>query len=91
MEKKKKSEFSKYPIEDKAILIIGYILLGLFIVAIILPMIFIIFASFVDPVVLQNSGLTFDFSKWTLTNELVGKDVYGDKSFKEYIKSCYNK
>ena len=31
------------------------------------------------------------FSKWTLTNELVGKDVYGDKSFKEYIKSCYNK
>ncbi|MBR2760926.1 MAG: carbohydrate ABC transporter permease [Solobacterium sp.] len=65
--RKKKSEFSKYPIEDKIILIIGYILLGLFVVAIILPMIYIILASFIDPIVLQNSGLTFDFSKWTLT------------------------
>ena len=67
MEKKKKSEFSKYPVEDKTILIIGYILLGLFIVAIILPMIYIILASFIDPIVLQNSGITFDFSKWTTT------------------------
>ena len=65
--RKKKSEFSKYPIEDKIILIIGYILLGLFVIAIILPMIYIILASFIDPIVLQNSGLTFDFSKWTLT------------------------
>ena len=31
------------------------------------------------------------FSKWTLTNELVGKDVCGSSSFKEYIKQCYNK
>ena len=67
MEKKKKSEFSKYPAEDKTILIIGYVLLGLFILAIILPMIYIILASFIDPVTLQNKGLTFDFSKWTLT------------------------
>lgn len=67
MEKKKKSEFSKYPVEDKTILIIGYILLGMFILAIILPMIYIILASFIDPVTLQNKGLTFDFSKWTLT------------------------
>ena len=34
MSEKKKSEFSKYPTEDKVILIIGYILLGLFCVAI---------------------------------------------------------
>lgn len=27
------------------------------------------------------------FSKWTLTNELVGADAYGDKSFSAYIKS----
>ena len=66
-ERKKKSEFSKYPTEDKAILIVGYILLGLFLVAIILPMIYIILASFIDPITLQNKGLTFDFSKWTLT------------------------
>ena len=31
------------------------------------------------------------FSKWTLTNELVGKDVYGKLSFREYIQSCYRK
>jgi putative aldouronate transport system permease protein len=65
--KKKKSEFAKLPKEDKVILIIGYILLGLFCVAIIAPMIYIILASFIDPVTLQNQGLTFDLSKWTTT------------------------
>ena len=64
---KKKSEFAKQPTEDKALLIFGYIILGLFLVAIILPVVYIILASFVDPVTLQNSGLTFDFSKWTAT------------------------
>ena len=42
-------------------------ILGLFILAIILPVVYIILASFIDPITLQNSGLTFDFSKWTLT------------------------
>lgn len=32
-----------------------------------MPVIYIILASFIDPVTLQNQGLTFDFSKWTLT------------------------
>lgn len=67
MKTKKKSEFARHSIGDKTILIIGYVLLGLFVVAIILPVIYIILASFIDPVTLQNSGLTFDFSKWTLT------------------------
>lgn len=67
MNNKKKSEFSKYPVEDKVILTIGYILLGLFVLAIIVPMVYIVLSSFVDPVTLQNKGLTFDFSKWTLT------------------------
>ena len=65
--KKKKSEFAKLPTGDKVLLTICYIILGLFLVAIILPVIYIILASFVDPVTLQNSGLSFDFSKWTLT------------------------
>ncbi|MBR2067542.1 MAG: carbohydrate ABC transporter permease [Solobacterium sp.] len=67
MNNKQKSEFSKYPTEDKAILLFGYVLLGLFVLAIIIPMVYIVLASFVDPVTLQNKGLTFDFSKWTLT------------------------
>ena len=67
MKTKKVSEFSKYPVEDKVILTIGYTVLGLFVAAIVVPVIYIILASFIDPITLQNSGLTFDFSKWTLT------------------------
>ena len=65
--KKKKSEFAKLPAGDKVLMLIAYTILGLFLVAIILPVIYIILASFVDPVTLQNSGLSFDFSKWTAT------------------------
>lgn len=64
---KKKSDFQRLPVEDKVMTSIGYIILGLFCLAIIVPMIYIILASFIDPVTLQNQGLTFDFSKWTLT------------------------
>ena len=67
MQTKKKSEFQKLPTGDKTILIISFIILGLFLAAIIVPMVYIILASFIDPITLQNSGLTFDFSKWTLT------------------------
>jgi putative aldouronate transport system permease protein len=67
MKKKKKSEFAKLPAGDKVLMLFCYLILGLFLVAIILPVVYIILASFVDPVTLQNSGLTFDFSKWTAT------------------------
>ncbi|MDO5391555.1 MAG: carbohydrate ABC transporter permease [Eubacteriales bacterium] len=53
--------------QDRALLITGYILLGLFVVAIIVPMLYIVIASFMDPITLQNKGITFDFSKWTTT------------------------
>ena len=62
---KKKSEFSKNTPGDKAILIFAFTILGLFVLAIILPVVYIILASFIDPITLQNTGLTFDFSKWT--------------------------
>ena len=29
------------------------------------------------------------FSKWTLSNEMVGDTRYGKLSFKDYIKNCY--
>ena len=67
MNTKKKSEFAKLPAGDKTILIFAYTILALFLVAIVLPVVYIILASFIDPITLQNSGLTFDFSKWTLT------------------------
>ncbi len=58
---------TRYSGQDKILLTIGYILLGLFVVAIIVPMIYIIVASFMDPITLQNKGITFDLSKWTTT------------------------
>jgi putative aldouronate transport system permease protein len=54
-------------LSDQLLLIVGYILLGLFVVAIIIPIIYIIIASFMDPVTLQNSGISFDLEKWTTT------------------------
>ena len=64
---KKKKGFTKYTGQDKVLLAIGYVLLGLFVIAIIVPMIYIVVASFMDPITLQNKGITFDFSKWTTT------------------------
>ena len=52
---------------DKIIINFGYLLLALFVLAIIVPMVYIVVASFIDPVTLQNRGITFDFAKWTLT------------------------
>lgn len=64
---KTKSKLTKYTGQDKVLLTIGYVLLGLFVIAIIVPIIYIIIASFMDPITLQNKGVTFDFSKWTTT------------------------
>ena len=62
---KKKSVWTRYSAQDKVLLSAGYLLLGLFAVAIIVPMLYIVVASFIDPITLQNKGITFDFSKWT--------------------------
>ena len=64
---KKKSRFARYSGQDKALLIIGYVLLGIFVVAIIIPMLYIVIASLMDPITLQNKGISFDLSKWTVT------------------------
>ena len=61
------TKFSKLTGADKGIMIFAYVILGLFVAAIILPVVYIILASFIDPITLQNHGLTFDFSKLTLT------------------------
>ena len=61
------TKFSRLSGGDKVIMAFAYIILGLFMAAIIMPVVYIILASFIDPITLQNSGLTFDFSKWTLT------------------------
>ena len=61
------TKFSKMAGIDKAIMVFVYVILFAFMAAIIVPMVYIVLASFIDPITLQNQGLTFDFSKWTLT------------------------
>lgn len=65
--KPKRKKFSSHCGSDKAFIIGGDLFLAIFVVAIVVPMIYILIASFMDPVTLQNNGITFDFSKWTAT------------------------
>ena len=62
----KKTKFRRLSLVDKALLLTGYILLGLFVIAIIVPLVYVIVASFMDPNVLNNQGISFDFRNWTL-------------------------
>lgn len=64
---KAKQKFSSMGASDKTITVVGNVFLAIFVVAVIIPLLYIVVASFIDPVVLQNHGITFDFSKWTLT------------------------
>ncbi len=45
--------------------------------------------AFVNRLKKNGKEAIIRFSKWTLTHELVGEDVYGQASFKEYIRSRY--
>ena len=56
MEKKKR----KYSRTDRLILGIGFTILGLFVLSIAIPIIYVVLASFMDPTVLNNQGLSSD-------------------------------
>lgn len=62
----KSSKLKRLSLSDKIILFMGYILLAVFVLLIIVPLFYVIIASFMDPTVLNNEGISFDFSKWTL-------------------------
>lgn len=51
---------------DKIILAAGYTLLGLFALAILIPLAYVVLASFMDPNVLNNQGISFHAGNWTL-------------------------
>lgn len=59
-------KFNRLSMQDKLLLITGYVLLGLFVLLIIVPLVYVIVASFMDPTTLNNQGISFDFSQWTL-------------------------
>ena len=63
MEKKKKKKYSR---TDRIILGIGFAILGLFVLSITIPIVYVVLASFMDPTVLNNQGLSFKIKDWTL-------------------------
>jgi len=73
MKKRKKRNFST---SDKFIMGSGYVLLAMFVLLIIIPLVYVLVASFMDPTVLNNEGISFDFSKWSLEGY---KRVFQDK------------
>ena len=56
----------KLGVSDRIILTVGYLLLGIFCLAIFIPLVYVVIASFMDPNVLNNQGLSFNFADWTL-------------------------
>jgi len=62
----KMNKFQKLSFSDKLITIGGYLGVSLFVLAIIIPLMYIVVASFMDPTELNNNGITFNFSKWSL-------------------------
>ena len=62
----KKNEKGRLTKSDKLIMGSGYIILAIFVLLIIIPLVYVLIASLMDPIELSNSGITFDFSKWSL-------------------------
>jgi putative aldouronate transport system permease protein len=60
------TKFLKLSRKDQIILGLGYTLLGLFALAIIIPLIFVVVASFMNPNVLKSQGISFNIADWML-------------------------
>ena len=56
----------KLGIVDRGILTAGYFLLALFVAAVTVPLVYVVIASFMDPNVLNNQGISFRLQDWTL-------------------------
>ena len=56
----------KLGILDRGILTAGYFLLALFVAAVTVPLVYVVIASFMDPNVLNNQGISFRLQDWTL-------------------------
>ncbi|MDO4293413.1 MAG: carbohydrate ABC transporter permease [Eubacteriales bacterium] len=62
----KTTKFRRLSATDKTILSTGYLLLAVFVLLIVVPLCYVIIASFMDPTTLNNQGISLDISKWTL-------------------------
>lgn len=64
--KKNKTKAIKRSAADRVILSLGYSLLALFTIAIVIPLAYVVVASFMDPNVLNNQGISFRIRDWSL-------------------------
>ena len=84
MKRKIKSSLST---SDKLIMGSGYVLLAMFVLVIIIPLIYVVVASFMDPTVLNKEGISFNFSKWSLEGY---KRVFSDNMIlRGFINSIF--
>lgn len=51
---------------DRILLTVGFTLLGLFVIAVFIPLAYVVIASFMDLNVLNNQGISFHISDWTV-------------------------
>lgn len=84
MKRKRKSSLST---SDKLIMGSGYVLLAMFVLVIIIPLIYVVVASFMDLTVLNKEGISFNFSKWSLEGY---KRVFNDNMIlRGFINSIF--
>ena len=84
MKRKRKSSLST---SDKLIMGSGYVLLAMFVLVIIIPLIYVVVASFMDPTVLNKEGISFNFSKLSLEGY---KRVFNDNMIlRGFINSIF--
>lgn len=84
MKRKRKSSLST---SDKLIMGSGYVLLAMFVLVIIIPLIYVVVASFMDPTVLNKEGISFNFRKWSLEGY---KRVFNDNMIlRGFINSIF--
>ena len=77
----------KLGMSDRVILGVGYTLLGLFVLVIFVPLVYVVMASFMDPNVLNNQGISFRFQdcilnayRRVLENEMIWRG-FGNSLF----------
>ncbi|MEW8988072.1 MAG: carbohydrate ABC transporter permease, partial [Bacillus sp. (in: firmicutes)] len=56
----------KYTRMDRMILTLNNIFLFLAVLVVLVPLVYVVLASFMDPTVLLNKGISFNLSDWSL-------------------------
>lgn len=82
-------KFSKLSRKDKSILLLGYTFLGLFALSIMIPLIFVVVASFMDPNILRNQGISFNIANWMLDGyrRVIGNKMIGTGFVNSFVYS----